>query len=109
MDMVALHTIVCDMDDDFFDFASPRAGHVEDVEFEELLLDDDVVNCKSALSSSLGYWESIGDLEREFRWRMEYGDEGWSFDKALYTEKEKSMWRVRSGLKKKVEILRRRF
>ncbi|KAJ8086286.1 hypothetical protein PM082_005109 [Marasmius tenuissimus] len=103
MDMVALHTIVYDMDDDFFDFAPPRVGHFEGVEFEEELLGDGV-------DSSLGYWDAMGESEREFTWRTEYGDDSWLFDRPLYTEVEerKSVWRrIRSGLKKKV--LRRRF
>ncbi|KAJ8086238.1 hypothetical protein PM082_005061 [Marasmius tenuissimus] len=103
MNMVALHTIVYDMDDDFFDFAPPRAGHFEGVEFEEELLDD-------VADPSLGYWDAMGESEREFTWRTEYGDDSWLFDRPLYTEVEgkKSAWRrIRSGLKKKV--LRRRF
>ncbi|KAL0063127.1 hypothetical protein AAF712_010035 [Marasmius tenuissimus] len=103
MNMVALHTIVYDMDDDFFDFAPPRAGHLEGVEFEELLLDD-------VADPSLGYWDAMGESEREFTWRTEYGDDSWLFDRPLYTEIEekKSVWRrIGSGLKKKV--LRRRF
>ncbi|KAK1222973.1 hypothetical protein PQX77_014173 [Marasmius sp. AFHP31] len=102
MNMVTLHTIVYDMDDDFFDFAPPRAGHFEGVEFEELLLDE-------VVDSSLGYWDAMGESEREFTWRTEYGDDSWLFDRPLYTEvEEKSVWRrIRSGLKKKV--LRRRF
>ncbi|KAK1227422.1 hypothetical protein PQX77_009569 [Marasmius sp. AFHP31] len=102
MNMVALHTIVYDMDDDFFDFAPPRAGHFEGVEFEEELLDE-------VVDSSLGYWDAMGESEREFTWRTEYGDDSWLFDRPLYTEVEKkSAWRrIRSGLKKKV--LRRRF
>ncbi|KAL0063126.1 hypothetical protein AAF712_010034 [Marasmius tenuissimus] len=55
MNMVALHTIVYDMDDDFFDFAPPRAGHFEGVEFEELLLDD-------VADPSLGYWDAMGGV-----------------------------------------------
>ncbi|KAJ8079153.1 hypothetical protein PM082_013441 [Marasmius tenuissimus] len=110
INMVALHTIVYDMDDDFFDFASPRAGHVEGVESEELLLDDGGVDSSAGLasSSSLGYyWGSMGASEREFRWKAEYGDDSWLFDRPSYEEK-KSVWRrARSGLKKKV--LRRRF
>ncbi|KAK1221701.1 hypothetical protein PQX77_015494, partial [Marasmius sp. AFHP31] len=105
MNMVALHTIVYDMDDDFFDFA-PRAGHVEGVEFEELLLDDDVVDFGAGpASSSLGnYWDS---MEREFRWKAEYGDDSWLFDRPVSEEDKKSVWRrMRSGLKK---LLRRYF
>ncbi|KAK1222963.1 hypothetical protein PQX77_014163 [Marasmius sp. AFHP31] len=103
MNMVALHTIVYDMDDDFFDFAPPRAGHFEGAEFEELLLDE-------VVDSSLSYWDAMGESEREFTWRTEYGDDSWLFDRPLYTEVEekKSVWRrIRSGLKKKA--LRRRF
>ncbi|KAL0070990.1 hypothetical protein AAF712_002211, partial [Marasmius tenuissimus] len=103
LNMVALHTIVYDMDDDFFDFAPPRAGHFEGVEFEEELLDD-------VADPSLGYWDAMGESEREFTWRTEYGDDSWLFDRPLYTEVEekKSVWRrIRSGLKKKV--LRRHF
>ncbi|KAK1222967.1 hypothetical protein PQX77_014167 [Marasmius sp. AFHP31] len=102
MNMVALYTIVYDMDDDFFDSAPPRAGHFEGVDFEELLLDE-------AVDSSLGYWDAMGESEREFTWRTEYGDDSWLFDRPLYMEVEekKSVWRrIRSGLKKKV--LRRR-
>ncbi|KAJ8086205.1 hypothetical protein PM082_005028 [Marasmius tenuissimus] len=97
MNTAALHTIVYDMDDDFFDFAPPRAGHFEGVEFEELLLDD-------VADPSLGYWDAMGESEREFRWRTEYGDDNWLFDRPLYTEMEKkTVWRrIRSGLKKKV-------
>ncbi|KAL0066487.1 hypothetical protein AAF712_006530 [Marasmius tenuissimus] len=109
MNMVALHTIVYDMDDDFFDFVTPRAGHVKGVESEELLLDDSGVDSGTGLasSSSLGYyWDSMGASEREFRWKAEYGDDSWLFDRPAY--EEKSVWRrVRSGLKKRV--LRRRF
>ncbi|KAK1216484.1 hypothetical protein PQX77_020901 [Marasmius sp. AFHP31] len=94
------------MDDEFFDFAPPRAGHVKGVELEELSLDDGGVNASSnsGLLSSLGYWESMGDSEREFGWRTEYGDDIWLLDRPLYTGKEKkSVWRrVRSGMKKKV-------
>ncbi|KAJ8086057.1 hypothetical protein PM082_004876 [Marasmius tenuissimus] len=89
MNMVALHTIVYDLDDDFFDCAPPCAGHVEDVELEELLLGDDGLESNSGSSSSLGYWESMGDSEREFRWRPEFGDDSWLFNKPLYTEKGK--------------------
>ena len=111
MNMVSIPTTVYEMDDDFFDFSPPRAGHVEGVEFEELLLDDGDVDSSpsSGSSSSLGYWDSMGDSEREFKWRTEYGDDSWLFDRPLYREEEKkSVWRrIRSGLKKKV--LRRRF
>ncbi|KAL0057704.1 hypothetical protein AAF712_015646 [Marasmius tenuissimus] len=103
LNMVALHTIVYDIDDDFFDFAPPRAGHFEGVEFEEEWLDD-------VADPSLGYWDAMGESEREFTWRTEYGDDSWLFDRPLYTEVEekKSVWRrIRSGLKKKV--LRRHF
>ncbi|KAL0070984.1 hypothetical protein AAF712_002205 [Marasmius tenuissimus] len=101
LNMVALHTIVYDMDDDDFDFAPPRAGHFEGVEFEEELLDDGV-------DSFLGYWDAMGESEREFTWRTEYGDDSWLLDRPLYTEMEekKSVWRRirnRSGLKKSVE------
>ncbi|KAK1218404.1 hypothetical protein PQX77_018907 [Marasmius sp. AFHP31] len=110
MNMVTLHTIVHDMDDDFFDFAPPRAGHVEGVEFEELLLDDDGVDSSavSASLSSLGYyWDSMGASEREFRWKAEYGDDSWLIDRPVYEEEKKSAWRrMRLGLKK---VLRRRF
>ncbi|KAK1236546.1 hypothetical protein PQX77_000206 [Marasmius sp. AFHP31] len=101
MNMVTLHTIVYDMDDDFFDFAPPRAGHFEGVEFEEELLDE-------VVDSSLGYWDAMGESERDFTWRTEYGDDSWLFDRPFHTEVEKkSAWRrIRSGLKK---VLRRRF
>ncbi|KAK1218554.1 hypothetical protein PQX77_018770 [Marasmius sp. AFHP31] len=109
MNMVTLHTLVYDMDDEFFDFAPPRAGHVEGVELEELLFNDDGADSStgSASSSPGYYWDSMGASEREFRWKAEYEDDSWLIDRPVY-EEEKSVWRrIRSGLKKKV--LRRRF
>ncbi|KAK1217361.1 hypothetical protein PQX77_019996 [Marasmius sp. AFHP31] len=75
MNMVALHTIVYDMDPNFFDFAC-RAGHVESIGFEDLL----------------------GDSGREFGWSVGYGDDSWLFDRVLYeggfveVEEEREAW-----------------